>query len=116
MGRGEITQAEWLTARKRVEARLNANRAAFARLTQRDAVADYIGRGDELRAQWEGLNLSRLVAIVKAVLNEAAILPAQIPGAGLWTRTACCRTGGSRSFGLAQLPGGCRFPAGPQGR
>jgi site-specific DNA recombinase len=46
------------------------------RLTHRDAVADYIGHGEELRQQWDGLNLSRQVAIVKAVLNHATILPA----------------------------------------
>ena len=77
---GEISKAEWLKARSRIEARLEANRRAFARLTQRDAVADYIGRGGELRQQWDGLNLSRQVAIVKAVLSSATILPAIVPG------------------------------------
>jgi site-specific DNA recombinase len=77
---GEITKDEWLAARKAIDARLNANRAAFARLARRDAVADYIGQGDALRAQWDGLNLSRQVAIVKAVLNDATILPARVPG------------------------------------
>lgn len=73
---GEISRAEWLKARKRIEDRLEGNRRTFARLTRRDAVADYIGHGDELRAQWGGLNLSRQVAIVKAVLNHATIMPA----------------------------------------
>lgn len=77
---GEISRAEWRTARTRLQARLEANRRAFARLTHRDAVADYIGRGDELRHQWDGLNLSRQVAIVKAVLGHATILPATVPG------------------------------------
>ena len=77
---GEISKAEWLKARGRIEPRLEANRRAFARLTHRDAVADYIGRGDELRTQWDGLNLSRQVAIVKAVLDHATILPAAHPG------------------------------------
>ena len=75
-----IPKAEWLVARDRIVPRLEANRRAFARLTQRDAVADYIGHGDELRAQWDGLNLSRQVAIVKAVLNQVTILTA--PHAG----------------------------------
>ncbi|MHA7274987.1 recombinase family protein [Arthrobacter sp. Hz1] len=73
---GEISRTEWSTARKRIQDRLETNRRTFARLTRRDAVADYIGHGNELRAQWEGLNLSRQVAIVKAVLNQATILPA----------------------------------------
>ena len=75
-----VSKAEWLTARDRIQVRLEANRREFARLTHRDAVADYIGRGDELRAQWDGLNLSRQVAIVKAVLNHATITPAAVPG------------------------------------
>lgn len=77
---GEVSKAEWLTARNRIEAHLSANRQAFARLTHRDAIQDYIGRGDELRAEWEGLNLGKQVAIVKAVLDHATILPAMIPG------------------------------------
>jgi DNA invertase Pin-like site-specific DNA recombinase len=77
---GDISKAEWLKARDRIQARLEANRRAFARLTHRDAVADYIGRGDELRTQWDGLNLSRQVAIIKAVLNHATITPATVPG------------------------------------
>jgi site-specific DNA recombinase len=73
---GELTRQGHATARKRIEDRLEANRRTFARLTHRDAVADYIGHGDELRAQWDGLNLSRQVAVVKAVLNRITILPA----------------------------------------
>jgi len=77
---GEVSKAEWLTARDRIQQHLVANRNAFARLTHRDAVADYVGRGDELRTQWASLNLSRQVAIVKAVLNHATIVPAAVPG------------------------------------
>lgn len=77
---GQISKAEWLKARGRIEPRLTASRREFARLTQRDAVQEYIGRGDELAAQWDGLNLSRQVAIVKAVLNRAVIVPATVPG------------------------------------
>lgn len=77
---GEISRPEWLQARNRIEKNLEANRRSFARLTHRDAVADYIGHGKELRNQWNGLNLSRQVAIVKAVLNHVTILPATTPG------------------------------------
>lgn len=73
---GEISRTEWSKARQRIQDRLEGNRRTFARLTHRDAVADYIGHGEELRQQWDGLNLSRQVAIVKAVLNHATILPA----------------------------------------
>ena len=77
---GEISKAEWLKARDRIEARREDNRRTFFRVTQRDAVAEYIGHGDELRAQWGDLNLSRQVAIVKAVLDFATIVPAAVPG------------------------------------
>ncbi|MBO1752762.1 recombinase family protein [Actinotalea sp. BY-33] len=77
---GEISKAEWLKARSRIQARLEANRAEFYRVTHRDAVAAYVGRGDELRGQWDGLAFSRQVAIVKAVLAKATILPAAVPG------------------------------------
>ena len=77
---GAIERAEWMTARERIQPRLDANRRALAQANGRDAVAEYIGRGDELRAAWDGLNLSRQVAIVKAVLAGATILPAIVPG------------------------------------
>jgi len=73
---GEMSRAEWKKARDHIQIRLEANRREFARLTQRDAVADYLGRADELRDAWGSLNLSRQVAIVKAVLDYATILPA----------------------------------------
>ena len=77
---GDISKAEWIKARDRIQSRLEGNRRTFARLTQRDAVAEYIGRGDELRESWESLTLSRQVAIVKAVVDHATILPAAVPG------------------------------------
>jgi len=77
---GEISRAEWKTARAKIEPRQTQNRRALARLNGRDALADYAGRGDELRAAWDGLNLSRQVAVVKSVLTGATILPATVPG------------------------------------
>lgn len=55
---------------------MTANRRTLARLTQRDAIENFLGQGEQLREQWEGLNLSRQAAIVKAVLDHAVILPA----------------------------------------
>lgn len=77
---GEISKEEWIRARGRIQARLEVNRRELAKVTGRDAVQDYIGRGDELKKQWSGLNLSRQVAIVKAVLASATIMPAAVPG------------------------------------
>lgn len=77
---GEVSRQEWKTARDRIQARVETNRREFARLTQRDAAVEYLGRADELREAWGSLNLSRQVAIVKAVLDRAVILPAPTPG------------------------------------
>lgn len=77
---GEISKAEWLKARGRIEPRLEVTRTEFYRVTHRDAVAAYVGRGDELRSQWDGLTFSRQVAIVRSVLDHATILPAAVPG------------------------------------
>lgn len=77
---GELSREEWKTARDRLEARVTANRRTLARLTQRDAIENYLGQGEALRERWEGLDLSRQSAIVKAVLDHAVILPATKPG------------------------------------
>lgn len=73
---GEVSRDEWKTARDRLEARLEANRRSLARLTQRDAIEGYIGQGTSLSDQWNALNLAKQVAIVKAVLEYATIMPA----------------------------------------
>ena len=77
---GDISRAEWKVARDKIEPRLEADTRALSRISGRDSAADYVGRGDELRAAWDGLNLARQVAIVKAVLTGAKILPATRPG------------------------------------
>ena len=76
----KITRNEWTTARSRIEHRLTGNRRALARLTHRSAIDAFIGNGDELRRHWETLNLTRQVAIVKAVLDHVVIHPAAVRG------------------------------------
>ncbi len=76
----QLSTEEWKAARNRLETRVTANRRALARLTQRDAIEDYLGQGAELRGLWEGLNLSRQVAIVKAIIDRIVILPVNHPG------------------------------------
>lgn len=77
---GEISKEEWRTARTRIEAKLKDARSQFDRLNRRDAVTEYIGQGERLQEVWKTLNLSRQVAIIKAVLNSVTILPATHPG------------------------------------
>lgn len=80
---GEISREEWKRSRDRIEARLQGNRRTLARLTHRDAIENYVGRGDVLRTQWDTLNLSQQAAIVKAVMEYATILPATTTRRGL---------------------------------
>ncbi len=70
-----MSTEEWKLARDRLEARVQANRRTLTRLTEHDAIENYLGQGEALREQWEGLNLSRQAAIVKAVLDHIVILP-----------------------------------------
>ncbi|MFI7742541.1 recombinase family protein [Kocuria rhizosphaericola] len=77
---GELSREEWTTARDRVKPRLEANRREFDRINHRDSIAEYIGHSAELRTQWATLNLSRQVAITKALLTSIKILPATSSG------------------------------------
>lgn len=73
---GEIDRAGMKRASETIRKRLEANRRALAAANGRDQVVEYVGRGAELRAAWDGLDLSRQVAVVKAVLAGATVMPA----------------------------------------
>lgn len=77
---GEISREEWKRSRARIEQRMVSNRRRLSQLTGRDAVEPYVGQGEELRATWDALNLSRQVAIVKAVIEHVEILPVAVRG------------------------------------
>jgi DNA invertase Pin-like site-specific DNA recombinase len=77
---GDFSREEWKVARDRIEARLEANRRALARMTRRDAIENYIGQGESLRAAWDTLNLSQQAAIVKAVVDHITVHPFAKPG------------------------------------
>ncbi|MDP1795053.1 MAG: recombinase family protein, partial [Acidimicrobiales bacterium] len=74
-GNNEVTRAEWVTARKPIDARINETQRRLARITRTDALAGLIGNGTTLRTQWADLNLTRQHAIVKALLDHAIIAP-----------------------------------------
>ncbi|GAA4126889.1 recombinase family protein [Nocardioides fonticola] len=74
-GAGEITKTEWLTAKRPLQQRLEHAALRLARLTKTSALTGLVGNGDQLRASWAELNLSRQHAIVKAVLDHAIIKP-----------------------------------------
>jgi site-specific DNA recombinase len=77
-GYGErlITFAEYLAARKPIEARVEAARRRLSRLTRSGAIDRYVGDSASLRAAWADLPLSRQRAIVAAVLDRAIVRPA----------------------------------------
>lgn len=72
----QITAPEWLAARNPVEARLTGNRRRQAHSAGSSVLAGHVGNATALRQQWPDLNLSRQVAIVRAVVNHVAIHPA----------------------------------------
>lgn len=70
---GEITKAEWMTARKPLEARLEAARRAMSRRRGTTALDGFSGFPGALRAEWEGLRRERQRAILDAVVDRVNI-------------------------------------------
>ena len=71
----KIDTAGWLRARGDLEARIAQAEARLGRLTRSDALCGLVGNGQQLRASWDELNLTRQAAIVRAVLDHAVIGP-----------------------------------------
>jgi len=74
---GEISREEWKEVRDRLEAHMEAHRKDLARMTRRDALEDYVGKGVSLREQWDTLTLAKQVPIIKALVEHVIITPAQ---------------------------------------
>ncbi len=72
-GERQVTFAEYLAARKPIEARIEAGARKVSRLTQTTAIATHVGDGAALRAAWADLPLTRQRAIVAAVLDRAVV-------------------------------------------
>lgn len=79
-GAGEISRPELLAARKPAEARIVAAQRQLDQINGAQALHGLVGNGAALRASWSQLNLDRQHAIVRAVMEHAAILPGA-PGA-----------------------------------
>jgi site-specific DNA recombinase len=69
----QITLSEWLTARKPIEARIEAAKRTLARQSRTTALTPYVGASSTLRAVWPELSLSRQRAVVAAILDRATI-------------------------------------------
>jgi len=72
-GERAVTLAEYLAARKPIEARIEAGKRRLSRLTRTAAVDRYVGDSDALRTAWADLPLPRQRAIVAAVLDRATV-------------------------------------------
>jgi hypothetical protein len=73
---GEISRAEWMAARKPLEARHAALQATAAR-TQRSAVIDAeLAAPGALRAAWDELSEDRRRAVLGAVIERVVVSPA----------------------------------------
>jgi len=70
-----ITSTEWATARTSIQGRIHTAERQLAHLTGNSALEGFVGKGRELRARWEALNLERQTVIVGAVLDYATIRP-----------------------------------------
>ncbi len=73
---GQVSLQEWLIVRNSLQAKVETNRGVLLRMTRHDALEDYVGQGESLRALWENLNLSRQVPIIKALVDHVTIGPA----------------------------------------
>jgi DNA invertase Pin-like site-specific DNA recombinase len=74
-GKREISAREWRAAREPIERRMQERQRQLAALTRTDALSGLPGNGSQLRAEWDGLSLSRQAAIISAVLHHAVIGP-----------------------------------------
>ncbi|TFD69926.1 recombinase family protein [Cryobacterium gelidum] len=72
---GEISRPEWKAARTPLEARVENAQRQLDQIAGTNALDGLVGHGEELAAGWDGLNLDRQVAIVRAVLDYVTILP-----------------------------------------
>ncbi len=74
-GAGEITRAEYVTARKAADEQVKTAQQTLGALTQTSVLDGHLGNGATLREQWAGLNLDRQRAIVRTVLDYATVGP-----------------------------------------
>lgn len=72
---GEITRAEWATARDAIQIRMAEASAALNTDSAATAFASLLGTGASLRERWPDLPLGKRRAVVDAVIESIAIAP-----------------------------------------
>lgn len=76
-----ISMAEWMTARKPIQQRLEQAHRQLAQLTRSTALVGLVGNGEELRRSWSTLNLDRQHTIITALVDHVTIGPGTIGAA-----------------------------------
>jgi DNA invertase Pin-like site-specific DNA recombinase len=74
-GAGEISRPELRAARIVSEARVDSAQRQLDQIAGTHALDGLVGHGEALTGSWDTLNLDRQVAIIRAVLDYATILP-----------------------------------------
>lgn len=72
---GELSRPEWKAARSPLEARVDKAQKQLDQIAGTNTLDTLVGQGHKLTSSWDSLNLDRQVAIVRAVLDTATILP-----------------------------------------
>jgi hypothetical protein len=72
---GDISRSEWMTARERVNERLELNRNKLA-----DSQQGQLPRLDNLRDRWESLDLAQRRSVIGALIERIEIAPAMKRG------------------------------------
>jgi site-specific DNA recombinase len=67
--------AEWRTAREPINRRIETNQRKLQALSNSEALHALGNIGPDLASQWEGLDITRQHAIIKAVLDHAVVNP-----------------------------------------
>lgn len=73
---GQISRAEWERLASRVRARLAAAQATLGEHQRLQVVNTYVGRGAELRADWNRLDFAVKRAVVASTAERVTVLPA----------------------------------------
>ena len=71
----EIGMPEWRTARVPIEQRRTHARKQLAKATRTTVLDGYVGNANQLRADWDALDLTRQHAIVAALVDHVSVAP-----------------------------------------
>src|SRR5207248_2709915 len=72
-GERELSMNEWRAAKAPIELRMTAARKQLSRASRSSALDQYVGKGEQLRADWSGLDLNQQHAIISAVVDHVDV-------------------------------------------